>query len=69
MYKHVKVIHEGEKDFKCEKCFKTFGMKENLKKHSIIHVDGAQDFKCDKCSRHFGLKSYLNPKHSEVFTP
>ena len=39
--RHIEMVHEGRKDYKCENCEKLFSTADNLKKHfrSVIHVE------------------------------
>jgi len=47
-------------EFNCEHCDKTFGRKNNLKRHiNTIHLK-QQNFKCEHCESAFGLKDNLN---------
>ncbi|CAB0040823.1 unnamed protein product [Trichogramma brassicae] len=68
--KHQKTVHEGRKDFECDKCEKKFGKKSYLRVHMrTVHEgrkdftceklhEGRQDYTCDKCEKRFGQKSH-----------
>ena len=43
MKKHIKAIHEGQKDPKCECCGKYFSQLGDLKKHIHAHHEGNKD--------------------------
>jgi uncharacterized Zn-finger protein len=48
------------KDFKCEKCEKTYGHKRSLAQHVMIIHEKLKPFKCEKCEKTFGHKGILN---------
>ncbi|CAB0034296.1 unnamed protein product, partial [Trichogramma brassicae] len=56
---HQKTIHEGCKDYICEKCEKKFRKKSDLFKHQRIIHEGRKDHACDNCEKKFGYKSDL----------
>ena len=70
MKKHIREIHDKEKQFKCEKCPSTFKRAEHLKKHiSCVH-DKTKNFKCDMCEKVFNraghLKVHVKQVHDKV---
>ncbi|CAB0029299.1 unnamed protein product [Trichogramma brassicae] len=54
-----RAVHEGHKDYACDKCGKKFGRKENFLLHQKTVHEGRKDFACDKCEKKFGRKSNL----------
>ncbi|CAB0034736.1 unnamed protein product [Trichogramma brassicae] len=62
---YVKTVHEGRKDYKCDKCEKKFGWKSTLLSHqkTIHHQktvhEGRKDYGCNKCGKKFGLQTDL----------
>eukprot|EP00090_Calanus_glacialis_P022186 TRINITY_DN34235_c0_g1_i1.p1 TRINITY_DN34235_c0_g1~~TRINITY_DN34235_c0_g1_i1.p1 ORF type:complete len:519 (-),score=110.42 TRINITY_DN34235_c0_g1_i1:69-1580(-) len=57
---HVKVIHEGIKDFKCKFCDKSFGSKNNLDLHEGAVHTGKLPYQCYFCNKSFSRKNLLN---------
>jgi hypothetical protein len=47
--RHIKMIHDKIKDFKCNNCEYITSTNGNLKKHIKMVHDKIQDFKCDRC--------------------
>ena len=57
---HVKVIHQGIKDFTCSSCSKSFSSKSNLDIHvGSVHT-GNLPYKCEFCSKSFARKNLLS---------
>ena len=57
---HVKVIHQGIKDFACPTCKKSFSSKSNLDIHiGSVHT-GNLPYKCEFCSKSFARKNLLS---------
>lgn len=57
---HVKVIHQGIKDFTCKSCKKSFSSKSNLDIHiGSVHT-GNLPYKCEFCSKSFARKNLLS---------
>ena len=58
--KHVKIVHEGEKEYKCEHCGKSFLAKFKMKRHMRdVHYE-IKEFKCKLCGKSFSQKIHLN---------
>ena len=52
-------IHEGNKDYKCDSCGKSFSEAGSLKTHlSTIHEDH-KDHKCESCGKLFSQAGHL----------
>ena len=64
--KHIKTIHEGRKDFKCDSCGKSFTAAGSLKIHINTIHEGHKDFKCDSCGKSFTIASYLDKHINKV---
>jgi len=57
---HVKVIHQGIKEFTCPTCKKSFSSKSNLDIHiGSVHT-GNLPYKCEFCSKSFARKNLLS---------
>jgi len=57
---HVKVIHQGIKDFACPTCLKSFSSKSNLDIHiGSVHT-GNLPYKCEFCPKSFARKNLLS---------
>ena len=61
---HISIVHEGEKNYKCEICGKDFGEKRHLKRHKDIVHEGLKPYKCDFCTSAFGQSGDLR-RHIE----
>ncbi|CAB0031022.1 unnamed protein product [Trichogramma brassicae] len=62
---HQRTIHEGLKDYECDKCDKKFGSQSNLINHQKTVHEGRKDFACDMCEKKFGERSGLI-KHQKI---
>ena len=56
---HVKIVHEGQKDFICTQCNQSFGMKAGLKKHIETVHEKLKKYFCPTCQKGFGVKLCL----------
>ncbi|CAB0037002.1 unnamed protein product [Trichogramma brassicae] len=63
---HQKTVHEGRKDFTCDKCDKKFGDKNQLKRHQTSVYEARRDYICDKCEKKFGNRGNLNKDQKTV---
>lgn len=50
--RHIQTVHLKLKPFQCEHCHASFGYKNHLKRHQIVHQRGSE-FKCRVCNREF----------------
>ena len=51
--RHIRTIHEGQKDYKCESCAKSFSQAGTLKTHIRTIHKGHKDYKCESCAKSF----------------
>jgi uncharacterized Zn-finger protein len=66
--RHIKIVHGGEKDFKCMICDKMFGYKESLKEHiTTIHGMKKGRYQCTHCAKVFPRMNRLK-KHEKIHT-
>ncbi|CAB0033139.1 unnamed protein product [Trichogramma brassicae] len=59
------IVHEGCRDYECDKCEKKFGQKSTLLFHQKVTHEGRKDYSCDKCEKKFGRKLDLF-KHQQI---
>ena len=58
--KHIEVVHEKQRNHKCQHCNKTFTESGGLKRHiKSIHVK-IKNQKCDRCDKTFDRKHQLH---------
>ncbi|CAB0035235.1 unnamed protein product [Trichogramma brassicae] len=64
---HIKTVHEGRKDYACDKCEKKFGKKSHLLSHQREVHEGRRDYACDKSFESCKTpQSYVQPVHLNV---
>ncbi len=69
LLRHIKNIHDGQRNFKCAVCGKQFAQNCDLRRHARIHT-GEKPYKCEICGRPFcqkyGLRIHLANVHSDT---
>ena len=66
MRNNIKIIHEDQKDYKCEICGKFFSEAEKVKKHIYAVHEGHKDYKCESCGKLLSKKQSLKA-HTQLF--
>ena len=65
---HINLVHNGQKDYKCDSCGKAFSRANSLKIHIISVHNGQKDYKCESCGKSFpqggNLKNHINAVHN-----
>lgn len=57
--RHIKVVHQGVKDFQCPHCERSFAKAETLKHHVMTHT-GEKPHACRECGKRFIQPTALN---------
>ena len=57
--RHVRIVHEGIKDFKCHLCGNKFSERGSLAQHIRCIHNGEKNAKCEICGKAFRDKGYL----------
>ena len=57
--KHIRTVHEGQKDHKCKSCGELFTRPESLKRHIHNIHEGRKDYKCELCGRSFSQSGIM----------
>ncbi|CAB0032205.1 unnamed protein product, partial [Trichogramma brassicae] len=58
-HQYSTTVHEGRKDYQCDKCEKRFGQKQQLIRHQKTVHEKRKDYECNNCEQTFGEKSKL----------
>ena len=56
---HIRMVHEGEKNFKCKICDKSFFTNQLLRRHINCVHKKMKNFHCEICNRSFSQRSNL----------
>ena len=56
---NLTIVHEGQRDHKCEICGNYFSGSQQLKKHMEAVHEGKKDHKCVICGKSFSFKKNL----------
>ena len=68
MKTHIYLVHNGQKDKKCDICRKMFSRSVDLKRHINKIHNRQQDHKCESCGKSFSqagnLKTHMK-KHTK----
>ena len=65
---HIRLVHEGVKPYKCDKCEKSFGKRINLRKHVEQVHEKLRNFHCEICGKAFGQVSIFILKNLQNVT-
>ena len=69
---HIEGVHEGIKNFTCDRCEKSFSLHQSLKAHiKYYHESNGEENKCDLCNKSFSTSSFkqkVKLSHSDTYT-
>ena len=64
---HIKRVHEGQSNHKCDICWQSFTKSRNLNTHIKALHEGQRNYKCDYCEQCFprsrNLKNHVTRVH------
>ena len=67
--RHIKALHEGQRNSKCNSSGKSFTQSGNLKNHIKTMHEGQRNYKCDSCEKSYAklgsLKYHIKTIHEE----
>ena len=64
---HIEGVHEGIKNFTCDRCEKSFSLSQSLKAHiKYYHESNGEQNTCDLCNKNFTLPGTLKAHIQEV---
>ena len=56
---HVRTVHEGRRDYKCDSCGTLFKHPIGLRRHIVAIHEGRKDHKCDICGKEFAYQQHM----------
>ena len=57
---HIKSVHEGRRDHKCDHCGKSYSKKSSLKTHIKTFHEGRRDYECNQCGKSFTQSHHVS---------
>ena len=63
---HIRVIHDGIKDYSCDQCGRLFAKCADLKAHFTAHHANERNYHCEQCGKTFSWKSVLKAHIKQV---
>ena len=58
--RHIKTHYEGQRNYNCDSCGKSFSESSSLKQHLNSIHEGQNNYKCDFCGKSFNESGNLN---------
>ena len=62
---HIKSVHEGQRNHKCDSCGKSFITSSHLKNHIRTVHEGQRNYKCDSCEKYYSEAGHLK-RHVQI---
>ena len=67
---HIRTVHDGLREFKCEQCGKFFSQPMSLKTHIRTVHEGRKDYICTTCEKSFkhskNLRKHIAAVHKDL---